>query len=70
MESRGTTNHLADIRCKSLPKRKHHFFTLNRKNTELDLTDTGIKLCCLPFNNTRTIQLQVSFREVMNIFLT
>jgi hypothetical protein len=61
MGCRGTTNHLADIRCRSLPKRKHHSFTLKRKITKLYLTDTGNKLSCLPLNNTRMIQLQVSF---------
>jgi hypothetical protein len=61
MASRGTTNHLPNIRCTCLPKRKHHSFTLNRKITELDLNDTGNKLYYLPFNNTRKIQLEVSF---------
>jgi len=70
MTSRRTTNHLADIRCRNLPTRKHHFFILTKKITEPDLTDTGNKLCCLPFNNTLWSSCKFLFREVMNIFLT
>jgi hypothetical protein len=44
MASSGKTSHLADIRCRRLPKKKHHFFTLNRKIAELDLSDTGNKM--------------------------